>query len=175
VKWSSRFDEVVHAAQHAHDADHRFGCDRVSRRRLDRRAQDAKRRRFVRCEQTIHELLVGVLDRLRGIRSRVQRRDAQHDGDVAALQVGVDQRNATDCVRCEQHREVRRNHGFADATLGRERDHDLTVARLRRGGGRGAIRHDGHVLADALDCGSNLCFAGVDCDCVTHSGPERTL
>ena len=125
-------DEVEHPPQHADDADHLLGRDLVARRRLDRRAQHAQRRRFVRREQAVHQLLVGGLDRAGGVGRRVQRRDAEQHRDVAELQVAVDEHDAAGRVRREHDRQVRRDDALADAALGREGDDDLAELRRRR-------------------------------------------
>ena len=113
-------DVVEHRAQHAHHADHLFGGDALAGRRLDGRAQHAQCRRFVRREETVHQLRVDRVDHRRPRRRGVLRRDSEEHCDVTELKVGVDEHDPARIARREQHGEVRRDDALADATLGGE-------------------------------------------------------
>ena len=129
-------DEGAHRAQHADDAEHLLGRDRVGGRRLDRCRQHAQAGRRVGREEAVHQRDVGLVDRGRGVGRRVRRRDAEQHGDVAELKVAVDDHDLLRGTRRERHREVRREDALADTTLGGEGDDDAAeldraAARLR--------------------------------------------
>ena len=138
-------DEVEHRAQHAHHADHLLGRDPLARRRLDRRAQHAQRRRFVRREEAVHQLRVDGLDHRGRVGRRVLRRHAEEHRVVAELEVGVDEHDPPGVAGREQHREVGRDDALADATLGREGDEDLAEPRGLGRGRRGAVHDARHA------------------------------
>ena len=68
-----------------------LGADLVGEGRLERRGQDLQPGRRVRGEEVLHEPGVEAVDRADGVDDRVLRRQLEHDGDVAELEVGVDQ------------------------------------------------------------------------------------
>ena len=104
----------------------------------------------------------------------MQRRNPEEHGDVAELEIGIDQRYPTRIARREQDGKIGRDHALADATLGGEGREDAALLG-GLGRGRGAVRDVGDRLSDPLDRHTNLTLAGIDGQRVTHAGAQRLL
>ena len=123
-------------------------------------------------EEAVHQRTVGLIDRGGGVDRGVRRRDAEQHGDVAELEVAVDDRDLLRGTRGQRDGEVRRQDALADATLGGEGDDDATELD-RTAAGRGA-RADERV-ADPLDRLTQRGVVGVERERVPHAGTECLL
>ena len=76
-------------------------------------------------QQVLEQPWVEPVDRAHRVDDRVLRRQLEHDGDVAELEVGIDEHDRSVGPPGQHHREVRRDDGLAGAALGREHGDDL--------------------------------------------------
>ena len=84
-------DVVGEGPQQLDDADHLGGADLVGERRLERRRQHVEPGGIVPGQQVLQERAVEPVERADGVDDGVLRRQLEHHGDVAELEVGVDQ------------------------------------------------------------------------------------
>jgi hypothetical protein len=139
----------------ADDLDHLVGADLIGEGRLERGRQDLEPGLGVRGEQRLEEAHVEAVERTHRVDDGVLGGQLEHHGDVAELQVGVDQGDRALGPLRQQHAQVGGHHGLARAALGGEHGDDPTevaavgVEARPTDGGRTAAGDQG--LTDAAD------------------------
>jgi hypothetical protein len=163
-------DVRAEGTEEVDDADHLLGTDLVGEGGLEGGRKHQQTRALVGHQQALQERCVELLDGTDRVDDGVLGRELEHDGDVAELQVGVDQHHGTLAALGQHHRQVDGDDRLARTTLGGEHrgdppelarlEHRCRARTLRRRGASpealGHALHGGLQLVGLDGCGEHV-------------------